>query len=239
MNIDERMELLKRRLNDKMNSVQQKSDDLMNRYAFNDNASSIDYGLNVKGDVASEPATEFKFCPDCGYKAEENANYCSQCGARLDGNDVSQPTDPMDELNGLLDEIMEQMRNVGLDNYVIYTNDYCGELDWEEVSEKLSDTTLALELYFKLASTYDGGLRIAILPRAMHIVDDELLFDIEDEKDTMDGDLETLWEFPEETVDAIVNSCGVEAVIKCLKSIRDYAFDPDVVSLNLMANDDE
>ena len=112
-------------------------------------------------------------------------------------------------------------------------------MDWEEVSEKLSDTTLALELYFKLASTYDGGLRIAILPRAMHIVDDELLFDIEDEKDTMDGDLETLWEFPEETVDAIVNSCGVEAVIKCLKSIRDYAFDPDVVSLNLMANDDE
>lgn len=63
----------------------------------------------------------------------------------------------------------------------------------------------------------------------MHIVDDELLFDIADEHERMDGDIELVGEYSQQTVDAFVEAFGVEAVKKCLKSICDYAFNPDVV----------
>jgi hypothetical protein len=39
------------------------------------------------------------------------------------------------------------------------------------------------------------------------------------------------------SVDSLIEVFGVEAVKKCLKSINDYAFGPDVVALNLSDDD--
>ena len=300
MNLDEKMEELKRKLDDKMNKVQQKNDELMNRYGIKDNAQSPNTGFNTNFNsnfntdfstgfnmnlgggsntnfntdfntnfntdfntnfntdfntnfntnsgggfnnginsnaniAASQPAGNVKYCPECGTMVTDDARFCGQCGNRLDGNATQQANNPMDDIKEIADSIKEDIENLGVDEFVLYTSDYCGDLDWEDVEKAVGDSTVSLELYFSMSETYAGETRNFVAPRKIHVDDDELLFDIEEVQETMDGDMNTIGEYEQQAIDDLVERYGTEAVKKCLESIYSYAFGSncyDVAALN-------
>ena len=106
MNIEERMAQLRRNLDEKMNNLQQKQDDIMSRYGLSNNAPATNAGFDAPVPTFGAPVPESKFCPQCGAKKPEGAplykcdkcgwtpedphnppKFCPECGDLFDDND--------------------------------------------------------------------------------------------------------------------------------------------------------
>ena len=93
MNIEERMAQLRRNLDEKMNNLQQKQDDIMSRYGLNNNAPATNAGFDAPVPTFGAPVPESKFCPQCGASVDAGAMFCYMCGTRLGAELVQKPTD--------------------------------------------------------------------------------------------------------------------------------------------------
>ena len=203
------------------------------------NGFNIGFNFNANA-VAGQPAGNVKYCSECGAMLANDAKFCGQCGSWLDGNAVQQANSPMDALKEIADKIREKIEDLDVIDFVLYTSDYCGDLDADAVEDAVGDSTVSLDLYFSMSETYSGEIRNFVAPRKVYVVDNELQFDIEEVQESMNGDMDTIGEYEHQTIDDLVERYGVEAVKKCLESIYSYAFCSDcydVVALNCSEDD--
>ena len=86
----------------------------------------------------------------------------------------------------------------------------------------------------KVNEDYSGYSAVYTYARKLKIKDDELVFDLEDIYEDIDGgDDESSYKYYEgQTISDILDNCPEEMVISCLKSILNCAFDSDVIGLN-------
>ncbi len=139
------------------------------------------------------------------------------------------------EIQELCKRIKDKLNELEFTEFTLYAFDYCGELDFEIVEEKVStDTAGSLEWYFKVKEDYSGYSAVYTYARKIKIKDDELVFDLEDIYEDIDGgeDVSSYRYYEDQTISEILDSCPEEMVISGLKSILNCAFDSDVVGLN-------
>ena len=140
------------------------------------------------------------------------------------------------EIQELCNQIKDKMNELGFTEFTLYAADYCGELDEELVEEKIFDTAGDLEWYFKdNDEDYSGMSGVRTFARKIKIKDDELVFDLEDIYDDIDGGWEERGNYENQTISKILDKCPESMVISCLKGILSSAFNSvhyDVIGLN-------
>ena len=139
------------------------------------------------------------------------------------------------EIQELCNQIKDRLNELGFTEFTLYAADYCGELDEELVEEKVSDTAGGLEWYFKDNEDYSGMSGVITYARKIRIKDDELVFDLEDQYEDIDGGWEEQGYYEDQDIECILRTCSEAMVISCLKSILSYAFDHeyyDLIGLN-------
>ena len=98
MNIDERMEEMRRRMEERSAKAQSKMDNLMNKYGLNSSAGcpppppsmptfSAPPIPTVAPPMPASCACDIQFCPECGTKCDADAFFCENCGTILDDCD--------------------------------------------------------------------------------------------------------------------------------------------------------
>lgn len=94
MNIDEKMEEMRRRMEERSAKAQSKMDNLMNKYGLNSSAGcpppppsmptfSAPPIPTVAPPMPASCACDIQFCPSCGNRCDADAMFCMNCGARL------------------------------------------------------------------------------------------------------------------------------------------------------------
>lgn len=135
----------------------------------------------------------------------------------------------------LLAKIKAQLDDLDMDEFVLYAADYCGDLDYDEVQEKVEDTAVSLGWYFKCEDSYGGEARTVLAPRKISVIDGGLAFDVDEYTETEDGISED-GTYEHQTIEDILESCSEEQVTMCLENIIKYAFESpeiyDVIGLN-------
>lgn len=128
-------------------------------------------------------------------------------------------------------KIKDHLHELGMNEFVLYTCDYCGDLEWNEDFESL-DSAVSLNLYFDLHETFNGEERTFIAPRKIKIKGDDLLIDLEEVKEYNEGEEEVLGYYESQSVDALLERFETSDIEKCFTEILAHTFNSDVISLN-------
>ena len=128
-------------------------------------------------------------------------------------------------------KIKGHLHELGMDEFVLYTYDYCGDLEWNEDFESL-DSAVSLNLYFDLHETFNGEERTFIAPRKIKVDGDDLLIDLEEVKEYNEGEEEVLEYYESLSVDALLERFETSDIEKCFTEILAHTFNSDVISLN-------
>lgn len=128
-------------------------------------------------------------------------------------------------------KIKGHLHELGMDEFVLYTYDYCGDLEWNEDFESL-DSAVSLELYFDLHETFNGEERTFIAPRKIKVDGDDLLIDLQEVKEYNEGEEEVLGYYESQSVDALLERFETSDIEKCFTEIFAHTFNSDVISLN-------
>lgn len=59
------------------------------------------------------------YCPNCGYKNDEDADFCEHCGSRLEPGDVSEPS-PGKKRGNLIVAVLAAVICVGIAGILVY-----------------------------------------------------------------------------------------------------------------------
>ena len=97
----------------------------------------------------------------------------------------------IDNIDKCVVKIKDHLHELGMNEFVLYTCDYCGDLEWNEDFESL-DSAVSLNLYFDLHETFNGEERTFIAPRKIKIKGDDLLIDLQEVKEYNEGEEEVL-----------------------------------------------
>ena len=134
-------------------------------------------------------------------------------------------------------KIKGHLHELGMDEFVLYTYDYCGDLEWNEDFESL-DSVVSLNLYFDLHETLNGEERTFIAPRKIKVNGDDLLIDLEEVKEYNEGDEEVLGYYESLSVDALLERFETSDIEKCFTEILAHTFNSDVISLNQLEEEE-
>ena len=127
-------------------------------------------------------------------------------------------------LDGLVQQIKEQLQSLGLSSFVLYGSDYEGDRAYEEI-EKLADEGLldsSTEYHLDSVDIDDGYATIYFKLRKISIVDNNVLFDTEEEFENNDGDIEIRGQYKNQTIGELLLSRDHQAVEEGLKYILNY-----------------
>lgn len=137
----------------------------------------------------------------------------------------------IDNIDKCVVKIKDHLHELGMNEFVLYTCDYCGDLEWNEDFESL-DSTVSLNLYFDLHETFNGEERTFTTPRKIKIKGNDLLIDLEEVKEYNEGEEEVLGYYESQSVDALLERFETSDIEKCFTEILNLTFDSDVISLN-------
>lgn len=137
----------------------------------------------------------------------------------------------IDNIDKCVVKIKDHLHELGMNEFVLYTCDYCGDLEWNEDFESL-DSTVSLNLYFDLHETFNGEERTFIAPRKIKIKGNDLLIDLEEVKECNEGEEEVLGYYESQSVDALLERFETSNIENCFTEILNLTFDSDIISLN-------
>ena len=137
----------------------------------------------------------------------------------------------IDNIDKCVVKIKDHLHELGMNEFVLYTCDYCGDLEWNEDFESL-DSAVSLNLYFDLHETFNGEERTFIAPRKIKVDGDELLIDLQEVKEYNEGEEEVLGYYESLSVDALLEKFETSDIEKCFTEILAHTFNSDVISLN-------
>ena len=137
----------------------------------------------------------------------------------------------IDNIDKCVVKIKDHLHELGMNEFVLYTCDYCGDLEWNEDFESL-DSAVSLNLYFDLHETFNGEERTFIAPRKIKIEGDDLLIDLQEVKEYSEGEEEVLGCYESQSVDALLERFETSDIEKCFTEILAHTFNSDIISLN-------
>ena len=143
-----------------------------------------------------------------------------------DKPDAPKATKPAEAtaLDGLVQQIKEQIQSLGLSSFILYASDYEGDREYEEI-EKLADEGLlesSTEYHLDSVDIDDGYATIYFKLRKISIEDNNVLFDAEEEYENNDGDIEIRGQYKDQTIGELLLSRNHQAVEDGLKYILNY-----------------
>ncbi len=147
------------------------------------------------------------------------------------------PTAATNKIDECANKIKDHLHELGMDEFVLYTYDYCGDLEWNEDFESL-DSAVSLDLYFDLHETFNGEERTFIAPRKIKVDGDDLLIDMEEVKEYNEGEEEVLGYYESLSVDALLERFETSNIEKCFTEILAHTFNSDVISLNQLEEEE-
>ena len=133
----------------------------------------------------------------------------------------------------VLKEILKTFHGNGYDVAYLATNDWSPDADQYDLSKQPDksfyleefDTTLGLELYFSWSESYDGEECKYVAPRAVRLEGDKLLFELEEVRETMEGEWNSLGYYQNQTIEDLQNRYDEEVIEKCLNHVIEYIKD--------------
>lgn len=143
----------------------------------------------------------------------------------------------IDNIDKCIVKIKNHLHELGMNEFVLYTCDYCGDLEWNEDFESL-DSAVSLNLYFDLYETFNGEERTFIAPRKIQIKGDDLLIDLEEVKEYNEGEEEVLGYYESQSVNDLLEKFETSNIEKCFTEILDHTFNSDIISLNQLEEEE-
>ena len=138
-------------------------------------------------------------------------------------------------LDGLVQQIKEQLQSLGLSSFTLYASDYEGDREYEEVEQLGDDGLLDASSEYNLY-TYDeedGCTSVYGKLRKINIVDDVVLFDIEEEYEDPNGDIDIRGKYDNQTIGKILRDWDNDAVENGLTNVlKHYLTDKTLIELN-------
>jgi hypothetical protein len=138
-------------------------------------------------------------------------------------------------LDGLVQQIKEQIQSLGLSSFVLYGSDYEGDKEYEEIEQLGDDGLLDASSEYNLY-TYDeedGCTSVYGKLRKINIVDDVVLFDIEEEYEDPNGDIDIRGKYDNQTIGKILRDWDNNAVENGLTNVlKHYLTDKTLIELN-------
>ena len=138
-------------------------------------------------------------------------------------------------LDGLVQQIKEQVQSLGLSSFTLYASDYEGDREYEEVEQLGDDGLLDASSEYNLY-TYDeedGCTSVYGKLRKINIVDDVVLFDIEEEYEDPNGDIDIRGKYDNQTIGKILRDWDNNAVENGLTNVlKHYLTDKTLIELN-------
>ena len=138
-------------------------------------------------------------------------------------------------LDGLVQQIKEQLQSLGLSSFVLYGSDYEGDREYEEVEQLGDDGLLDASSEYNLY-TYDeedGCTSVYGKLRRINIVDDDVLFDIEEEYEDPNGDIDIRGKYDNQTIGKILRDWDNNTVENGLINVlKHYLTDKTLIELN-------
>jgi len=138
-------------------------------------------------------------------------------------------------LDGLVQQIKEQIQSLGLSSFILYGSDYEGDREYEKIEELADEGLLDSSTEYRLDSVDidDGYATIYFKLRKISIVDNNVLFDAEEEYENNDGDIEIRGQYKDQTIGELLLSRDHQAVEDGLKYIlNDYLNNKTLIELN-------
>lgn len=133
-----------------------------------------------------------------------------------------------ESLDDDIENIKNRLSELELDEFILYTGDYCGELD-DDLTFSLNDT-FDEDLYFGFSNGDESERYVA--PRKVKIIDDELFFDLEEVEINYECGPEVLSNYEGTTIEDILSAYWKADVKKCLECMLEYMHNDEVVELN-------
>lgn len=138
-------------------------------------------------------------------------------------------------LDDLVKKIKEQVQSLGLSSFTLYASDYEGDREYEEVEQLGDDGLLDASSEYNLY-TYDeedGCTSVYGKLRKINIVDDDVLFDIEEEYEDPNGDIDIRGKYDNQTIGKILRDWDNDAVENGLTNVlKHYLTDKTLIELN-------
>ena len=138
-------------------------------------------------------------------------------------------------LDGLVQKIKEQLQSLDLTSFVLYGSDYEGDKEYEEIEQLADEGKLESSSEYNLF-TYDeddGNTSVYGKLRKISIVNDVVLFDIEEEYEDENGDIEIRGKYDNQTIGKILRDWDNDAVENGLTNIlNNYLTDKTLIELN-------
>lgn len=138
-------------------------------------------------------------------------------------------------LDGLVQQIKEQLQSLGLSSFILYGSDYEGDKEYEEIEQLGDDGLLDASSEYNLY-TYDeedGCTSVYGKLRKINIVDDVVLFDIEEEYEDPNGDIDIRGKYDNQTIGKILRDWDNNAVENGLTNVlKHYLTDKTLIELN-------
>lgn len=138
-------------------------------------------------------------------------------------------------LDGLVQQIKEQLQSLGLTSFVLYGSDYEGVKEYEEIEQLADEGKLESSSEYNLF-TYDeddGNTSVYGKLRKISIVNNVVLFDIEEEYEDENGDIEIRGKYDNQTIGKILRDWDNDAVENGLTNIlNNYLTDKTLIELN-------
>lgn len=149
--------------------------------------------------------------------------------------EVKEETTASTPLDDLVNKIKEQIQSLGLSSFILYASDYEGDRDYEEVEQLGDDGLLDASSEYNLY-TYDeedGCTSVYGKLRRINIVDDNVSFDIEEEYEDPNGDIEIRGKYDNQTISKILRDWDNDAVESGLTNVlKHYLTDKTLIELN-------
>lgn len=143
----------------------------------------------------------------------------------------------IDNIDKCIVKIKNHLHELGMNEFVLYTCDYFGDLEWNKDFESL-DETLAINLYFELHETYNGEELTYIAPRKIQIKGDDLLIDLQEFKEYANGDFDELGYYESQSVNDLLERFETSNIEKCFTAILDHTFNSKIISLNQLEEEE-
>ena len=181
-------------------------DDMMNVYA-NSFASAL------AGKSAEKPAKKTK----------------GKEPAKIEGSTAPTP------LDGLVQQIKEQIQSLGLTSFVLYGSDYEGDKEYEEIEQLADDGKLESSSEYIIHSydVDDGDTSVYVKLRKITLVDNVVVFNSEEEYEDMNGDIDIRAKYENQTIGNLLKSWGKDSVENGLTNILNhYLNNKTLIELN-------
>lgn len=139
---------------------------------------------------------------------------------------------PLDEL---VQQIKEQLQSVCLTSFVLYGSDYEGDKEYEEIEQLADEGKLESSSEYNLFAydEDDGNTSVYGKLRKISIVNDVVSFNIEEEYEDENGNIEIRGKYDNQTIGKILRDWDNDAVENGLTNIlNNYLTDKTLIELN-------